>query len=371
MTHYIENFSFSYKPRKIGIKIGATEKLTGLSRLSHFLVGSETVEELIDRASGYILDLLHLNYCRIYILSSNGIFTSPSLDDCENQSLNDLFSEVLRQPIQYPSSPEQVLNSRCREALGIKIRDSHWMIPLRVEQNPVGILVLAKRNSTELEAFPRDSYFLVDLIADQLSNALRRLQLNEQLSNSSIETVLALSKTLDTRDPYSGEHSKHLAYLSEQLAKCFNFSANETRELCWAALLHDIGKIGIEDRILHKAGPLTSLEWEIMKTHSEVGAQIVKGLSGLENIATIIVAHHERVDGSGYPHRLKGEQIPLGARIIAVVDSYSAMTEGRPYREARSHEEAINELSKYSGTMYDPIVVEHFVNLFQEKRSFT
>ncbi len=369
MTHYIENFSFPYKPNKIGIKIGSTDKLTGLTKLSHFLAGSETIEELVSRATGYILDLLHINYCRIYMLSDDGQFALPGSEPIKDQTLIDLFFGILRQPVQYPSSPEQVLNSQCREALGIKIRDCHWIIPLRVEQNPVGVLALAKSNSTELDAFPKTVYYLVDLITDQISNALHRRKLNEQLTNSSIETVLALSKTLDTRDPYSGEHSKHLAYLSEQLAKRFGFSSHETRELCWAALLHDIGKIGIEDCILHKAGPLTSLEWEVMRTHPEVGAHIVKGLRGLENIASIILAHHERVDGSGYPRRLKGDQIPLGARIIAVVDSYSAMTEGRPYRNARSHHEAIAEIQKYSGTMYDPMVVNHFVHLFEDNGS--
>ena len=231
----------------------------------------------------------------------------------------------------------------------------------------MGILVLAKTNSSELNAFPSDTFYLVDLIADQLGNAVHRKQLNEQIENSSIEIVLALSKTLETRDPYSGAHSKRLASYSEQIARYFKCSARETRELCWAALLHDIGKIGIEDSILHKPGPLTTREWEVMKSHSEVGAHIVKGLSGLENIASIILCHHERVDGKGYPHGLRGDQIPIGARIIAVVDSYSAMTEGRVYKAPRSHEEAIAELVLNTGKMYDPEVVNAFISLFNKQ----
>lgn len=367
MTHYIENYSYPYKTRGSGAVTRTSEKLTGLSRLSHFLVGIETIDTLIERATVYIRDMLHVDYCRIFILSADDHYQFKNSRPDSEEAVEKVFQLVSNSNVsQRPSSMEQVLDSKARELLGLKIRDCHWIIPLCVEQSQVGTLVLAKTNSSEIDAFPQDTFYLVDLIADQLGNAVHRKQLNQQLENSSIEVVLALSKTLETRDPYSGAHSKRLATFSEQIARRFRFSDRETRELCWAALLHDIGKIGIEDSILHKPGPLTAREWEIMKSHSEVGAHIVRGLSGLENIASIILSHHERVDGKGYPHALKGDQIPMGAKIIAVVDSYSAMTEGRVYKAPRSHEEAIAELEKNSGIMYEPEVVAAFVNLFDE-----
>jgi putative nucleotidyltransferase with HDIG domain len=365
MTHYID-YGFPYKPGGSGSYTKTTERLTGLSRLSHFLAGIDTIEGAIDRVSGIIQDLLHIDYCRIFTLQSNDRYLLHGENHEAGDSLDQLFHRVTASTeVQRPSSLDQVLDNQCRNALGLKIRDSHWIIPLAVEQSQVGMLVLAKRGSSEMEAFPKDTYYLVDLIADQLGNALHRKQLNARLVNSSLEIVLALSKTLETRDPYSGEHSKQLAFLSEQIAHHFHFSIRETRELCWAALLHDIGKIGIEDQILHKPGPLTNREWEVMKSHSEIGAHIVQGLSGLEKIASIILAHHERFDGTGYPHQLKGEQIPISARIIAVVDSYSAMTEGRVYRAPYTHEAAMVELVKYSGSMYDPDVVSAFITLFE------
>lgn len=365
MTHYIENYSYPYKTRGSGAVTRSTEKLTGLSRLSHFLVGIDTIDNLIERSSVYIRDMLHVDYCRIFILSADGHYQIRSKRPESIESVENVFRLVsTSQEAQRPSSMEQVLDAKARELLGLKIRDCHWIIPLRVEQSQVGTLVLAKTNASEIDAFPLDTFYLVDLIADQLGNAVHRKQLNEQIENSSIEIVLALSKTLETRDPYSGAHSKHLASLSEQIARYFRLSARETRELCWAALLHDIGKIGIEDSILHKPGPLTAREWEVMKSHSEVGAHIVRGLSGLEDIASIILSHHERVDGAGYPHGLKGDQIPMGAKIIAVVDSYSAMTEGRVYKAPRTHQDAIAELEKNSGKMYDPEVVKAFISLF-------
>lgn len=368
MTHYIENYSYPYKTRGSGAPTRATEKLTGLSRLSHFLVGIETIDKLIERSAVYIRDMLHVDYCRIFILSSDGHYHLKGKHIESEEAVEKVFNLVsCSKESQRPSSLEQVLDSRARELLGLKIRDCHWIIPLCVEESQVGTLVLAKSNSSEMDAFPLDTYYLVDLIADQLGNAVHRKQLNEQLENSSIEIVLALSKTLETRDPYIGAHSKRLASFSEQIARHFNLCARETRELCWAALLHDIGKIGIEDSILHKPGALTTREWEVMKSHSEVGSHIVKGLSGLENIASIILSHHERMDGKGYPHALKGDQIPMGAKIIAVVDSYSAMTEGRVYKAPRSHVEAIAELEKNSGLMYDPEVVKAFIGLFDRQ----
>jgi len=142
---------------------------------------------------------------------------------------------------------------------------------------------------------------MVDLISDQLSNAIHRAQMNDQLESLSIETVIALSKTLETRDLHSASHSKLMASLAEQMGVQFNLSVRETRELCWAALLHDIGKIGVEDTILKKPGPLSESEWAVIKTHPEIGAQIVRGVSGLESIAPLILTHHERYDGKGYP----------------------------------------------------------------------
>ena len=209
----------------------------------------------------------------------------------------------------------------------------------------------------------------MDLIADQLASAVFRAQMNERIESVSIETVIVLSKALETRDLHSASHSKRMAALSEQLAKEFGFSARETRELCWAALLHDIGKIGVKDTILKKKGPLTEEEWAIIKTHPEIGAQIVRGVTGLEKIAPLILAHHERMDGKGYPNGLRGDEIPLGARILAVTDAYTTMTDGRPYQKKRKHQEALQELLEQAGSAYDREVVQLFIQLFNKKDS--
>ena len=236
-----------------------------------------------------------------------------------------------------------------------------------VESSGIGVLILGQSSNSDNLVLTADSYYLVDLIADQLASAIYRTQMNDRLESLSIETVIVLSKTLETRDLHSASHSKRMAALSEQMAHQYQFSVRETRELCWAALLHDIGKIGVADTILKKEGPLTEKEWEIMRTHPGIGAQIVGGVSGLEKIAPLINAHHERMDGKGYPLGLMGEEIPLGARILAVTDAYTTMTDGRPYQKKCTHEEALQELIGNAGTAFDPEVVKVFTNLFADK----
>jgi len=376
MSHYVENIHIQGARRgEISSKKTPT-RLPGLSDLSHFLVGSDSLTDLVKRASFFITDLIKINVCRIFLVDQNGRWFQPAsaenrtafhtIESYINESgvLSSLFEKTLKQELK-PGLWKRDLNLEEYAALGVSVGSSHWLIPMVVENEPIGMLFLGEPQNPRMDPFTPDASYVVDLVVDQLANAIHRNQLNERLSNLSIETVLALSRSLDARDSHSGSHSKHMAGLSEQLANKYQFSSRETRELCWAALLHDIGKIGVEDQILYKPGPLSEREWEIMKTHPEVGAQMIRGLSGMENIASLIFCHHERMDGSGYPRGIPGDQIPLGARIIAVVDSYSAMTEGRPYRKAKRHEEAISELKALGGKQYDSDVVNMFVSLFE------
>jgi putative nucleotidyltransferase with HDIG domain len=379
MTHYIENIHFSGKYRGDQPGKNPTTHAAGLSDLSHYLMRSDSLTDLVKRATYFIADLVKVKVCRIYLVDQQGHWFQPASEGAQlpeetwfgedfsrkTKDLKNIFDLTIRTAAK-PSKWNINLSSVEYAALGVPNGCSHWLIPLTVEKDVIGILFLGQPVSPEIDPFTTDASYVVDLVADQLANAIHRNQLNERLSNLSIETVLALSRTLDARDSHSGSHSKRMAGLSEKMAMKFQMSTRETRELCWAALLHDIGKIGVEDQILYKPGPLNDREWEIMKTHPEVGAQMVRGLSGMENIATLIFGHHERMDGSGYPRGLCGEQIPLGARIIAVVDSYSAMTEGRPYRQARTHDQAIMELNKLSGTQYDAETVNAFISLFEE-----
>lgn len=172
------------------------------------------------------------------------------------------------------------------------------------------------------------------------------------------ELVDCISSALDARDPYTGNHSRRVSDMACCLCTLLGLSAAQTQEIHIAAHLHDIGKIGIPDRVLLKEGKLDEDEWQMMKKHPEIGADILSRSSHLLRISAIILCHHERWDGKGYPFGSKGDEIPLGARIIAVCDSIDAMASKRSYRNALPLEVCRAEIEKNSGIMYDPEIAQ-------------
>lgn len=183
-----------------------------------------------------------------------------------------------------------------------------------------------------------------------------------------LPVLKALITLVSAHDKDTNDHSKRIAHLVESVARSMGKDETEVEQIRLAAILHDIGKIGIPDGILHKPGPLSAQEWEIMRQHPEIGQQILVQLGGLfEIISTIVMTHHERWDGSGYPFGTSLESIPLGARIIAVVDSFDAMTSDRPYRKSISAKDACIELEQCSGRLYDPQIVAAFLKILQEQ----
>ncbi len=171
----------------------------------------------------------------------------------------------------------------------------------------------------------------------------------------------ALAEALDIREHETGNHSKRVACHTLVLARRFTADAGELRQIYWGALLHDIGKIGIADSILLKQGALDEDEWLEMRTHPEKGHRIVAQIPGMEEAAEIVLSHEERFDGTGYPRGLKGEQISLGARLFALIDTLDAMTSDRSYRKALSFDQARAEIVKMSGTQFDPVAVQAFL----------
>ena len=171
----------------------------------------------------------------------------------------------------------------------------------------------------------------------------------------------ALAEALDIREHETGEHSKRVACHTLVLARRFTKDTERLRQIYWGALLHDIGKIGIPDAILLKPGALSEDEWLEMRTHPEKGHRIVAQIPGMEEAAEIVLSHEERFDGTGYPRGLKGEQISLGARLFALIDTLDAMTSDRSYRKAMSFDQARAEIIKMSGTQFDPVAVQTFL----------
>lgn len=187
-----------------------------------------------------------------------------------------------------------------------------------------------------------------------------------QIQDTYWEAVQSLAEALEARDPYTRRHSELVTRYSVAIAQKMGLSTNMVKDIRQAALLHDIGKIGIRESIFLKEGPLTPEERAVMQTHSAISAQILRPLRFLEKIIPIVHHHHERYDGKGYPDGLKGEDIPLGARIIAVADTFEAMTADRPYRKGLPAEVAYQEIEKNAGTQFDPKAAAAFLEISKD-----
>ena len=195
----------------------------------------------------------------------------------------------------------------------------------------------------------------------------RARQADRRLEHSYASTLSALSAALDQRDVETEDHSRRVAAYAIRLAREIGIGPDDELPLARGALLHDIGKIGVPDHILRKPGPLSRQEWEVMRQHPEMGRRILQGVPALADALPVVIHHHERWDGSGYPSGLRGERIELLARIFALVDAYDAMTADRPYRAAMSHDDAVAELLGGSGTQFDPKLVDIFVSIPTEE----
>ena len=177
-------------------------------------------------------------------------------------------------------------------------------------------------------------------------------------------TIRALAASIDAKDPYTRGHTQRVTEYALLGAISLTLSQQELEVLEYAGILHDVGKIGIPDSILSKPGPLTPEEWSIVRQHPVIGANIMKDASFLEESKKLVLHHHEKYDGTGYPDGLIGNDIPLGARLLAVADSFDSMTTDRAYRSALSIEDALDELHKCCGTQFCPVAVEAFISGF-------
>jgi HD-GYP domain-containing protein (c-di-GMP phosphodiesterase class II) len=199
---------------------------------------------------------------------------------------------------------------------------------------------------------------LAGTVGAAVDHAGRRLELLTSLK----PRVAALMAAIELRDPYTAGHSGAVLDLSVALARSLRLSPPDLMELEAAALMHDLGKVGVPDVVLNKPGPLDDEEHALVRRHTLWGAELLAEVTGLEPVATIVRFHHERWDGTGYPYGLEGSRVPIASRIIAVCDAYDAMTSDRPYRRGLSPEWAARELMAGSGTQFDPGIVERFLD---------
>ncbi|OIQ75097.1 cyclic di-GMP phosphodiesterase response regulator RpfG [mine drainage metagenome] len=229
--------------------------------------------------------------------------------------------------------------------------------PLKAQGAVVGVIIVGHDLALSYSA---EDLKLLTTLASLAASAIENASLYEQLQAAFYSTVYTLAETIEKRDPYTGNHTKRVLEYSLAIGHTLGLSTQEQNRLKLGAVLHDIGKIGVRDSILLKESRLSSEEFEQIKKHPVIGQEILANIAQLKPAIAGVLQHHEKFDGTGYPGGLKGESIDLTARIIAVADSFDAMTSNRPYRDGLSIEVAFDELRKYSGSQFDPKVVDAF-----------
>jgi putative nucleotidyltransferase with HDIG domain len=236
-------------------------------------------------------------------------------------------------------------------------------VPMKVKKKIIGVLeAINKKGKGQ---FDKEDLSLLTSLADQVAIALDNSRLYQELEEMFFQTAESLADAIEKRDPYTGGHTQRVTLYSQAIAKYLQLKPLEKKWLKIASLLHDIGKIGVEDDILKKRERLSPEEFNIIKRHSDMGAEILEHVRQLREIVPGVRYHHEHVNGKGYPDGLRGKEIPILAKIVAVADTYDAMTTDRPYRKAMEKEAAVEELKRCSGTQLDKEVVEAFIQAYQ------
>lgn len=244
---------------------------------------------------------------------------------------------------------------------------SMMTIPLKAKGKAIGALQLLNKQKEEL--FSEQDVELALALANQSALALHNSQMYDDLYKMLVSVIRTLAKVLDARDPYTAGHSERVAKYSVWIANRLGLSSNECEELYKSALLHDIGKIGVPDEILRKPTRLTNEEFELMKKHPEIGAAILSNMepkSVMFHAIQTARSHHERINGTGYPDRLSGDDIPLFARIVGVADTFDAMTTVRPYSKGHTFQEGAAELIRCKHTLFEEKIVDAFIEVLEE-----
>ncbi|HAW60705.1 MAG TPA: hypothetical protein DCW86_04470, partial [Actinobacteria bacterium] len=242
-------------------------------------------------------------------------------------------------------------------------------VPLKIKGKVIGVLNVG---AVCPHMFTKDDLRIVSSVAGQAAIAIHNARLFTQLEELYLATVKAFVAAIEAKDPYTRGHSERVTTFSLAMAEELGLSGKDMENIRTAALLHDVGKIGIKEEILNKTTSLSREEYGVVKMHPLIATKIVEQIPLLADVIPIIAHHHERYDGNGYLDGLKGEEIPLGARILAVADAFDAMISERPYRSALSFAEAIGELRRNAGSQFDPRIADAFCEVlekpqFQEK----
>ena len=284
-----------------------------------------------------------------------GGFSTTIVEECYRDRTSVLNANVL-------------LDQRLKKAESVITQNIHSVLCVPVETPERAIGIIYADTVGQSEAFQKRDLELLLAISRQAGLAIQRVQLSDQLRQMLRSTVRALAAAVEAKDDYTRGHSERVTHYALEIGRGMQLKEAQFRTLELAGYLHDVGKIGVPEEILRKAGPLTDAEYEIVKEHARIGSGIVRNIEGAGEIAEIVLHHHERWDGKGYPDGLQHEEPSLLARVLAVADSFDAMCSRRPYRDRLALDRVVPTIHAASGAQFDPRIAEALLSAINEGR---
>lgn len=317
------------------------------SLAARFLEAEKAAVLLVDRSSGQLLTIASHGFNEPCLGTQAGVFGRGPVGKVAAEG----------QPMISKPGEDEVLDSV------LPMREAYLVMPIQIRDEIFGVLLVGDKIGSL--PFGGEDIFISRFLCQKAVLSIENIALYESMVANMHSTLGALVGAMEAKDPYTRQHSRRVTNFSVLTAQAMNLDLDHVESVRFAAYLHDIGKIGIKDNILLKESRLSDEEYEAIKTHPVVGETIIRSMDLSENERAIIRHHHERWDGKGYPDGLAGDAIPLLARIVAVADAYDAMTSDRPYRQAKTRSEAVEEIERCSGGQFDPQVVVAFVDMLE------
>jgi putative nucleotidyltransferase with HDIG domain len=347
--------------------ISIQDKIDRLADFRSDMILSHDIPEILQSGIAKFQELVKTEACSVFLVDADGfefrheISIPPHLGEAAQQELDahirsGTFGWIINSGT--PACiPAEVFGKGDHRKLSIMIA------PLSNKNRTLGVVTIVFEQDEDF--IRQQTLRLLYILSGFFSLSLENAYLFEDLKKSYFDTIRAVANSVEARDAYTRGHSNRVAQIAKVIAAEMGWSRRDLELIDWGGVLHDLGKVGISDTILNKPGKLTDEEFASMKDHPVIGAQIISGIAFLEPLLPYIAQHHERYDGRGYPAGLKGEEIAIQGRLLAIADTYDAMTSDRPYRKGLSDRTAYDEIMRCSGMQFDPVIARAFEKAFQ------
>ena len=336
-----------------------------LEDLSHFFSGmvlSHDTDRILETGLAKFNEIVKTLACSVFLLEEGG------LEFFHRISIPNAFSSLIQQEVDAHINSGTfgwVINKGLPACVPSELfkEDKNkafntMLAPIANKNRTIGVAVIVFEEDQDF--IRQQNLRLLHILSSFFSLSLENAYLFSDLKNSYFDTIRAVTNSIEARDPYTRGHSSRVGQIARTIAEELDWSKEELELIDWGGMLHDVGKIGIPDSVLNKPGKLTDEEYEMIKSHPLIGAAIVKEIAFLEPMVPYILEHHERFDGKGYPQGLAGDEISIKGRLLAVADTFDAMTSDRPYRKGFDPEVAFEEIMRNANTQFDPKVVKAF-----------